>query len=90
MSRPHWAGQSSPQIPIANIHGKASVYKKIVYRLYIDQNQVALYEDICGNMFSTPMQPYGQNPINLALNVYESQGGRAFEYLDDWEKFIPR
>ena len=86
MSRPHWAGQSSPQIPIANIHGKASVYKKIVYRLYIDQNQVALYEDICGNMFSTPMQPYGQNPINLALNVYESQGGRAFEYLDDWGK----
>ena len=82
-SRAQGEGQMSPKIPIASIHGKAVVYRKIVYRLYIDQNQMALYEDDDGNLFSTPMSPYGYLPTTVALNIYESQGGRAFEYLDD-------
>ena len=37
-------------------------------------------------MFSVPLQLYGYHPLEVTLNVYESQGGRAFEYIDDWGK----
>ena len=45
-----------------------------------------MYEDAHGNLFSVPLQLYGYNPLEVTLNVYESQGGRALEYIDDWGK----
>ena len=85
-SKSYWERQPSPHIPIANIHGKASVHRAIIYRLYIDQNELTMYEDAQGNMFSTPLLPHWHYFSTVALNIYESQGGRVFEYLDDWGK----
>ena len=86
-SKPQLQRQPNPQIPIASVQGKAIVSRTLVYRLYTDdQSNIALYEDAHGNLFSVPLQLYGYNPLEVTLNVYESQGGRAFEYIDDWGK----
>ena len=90
MSRPRMQGQSSSHIPIAKVEGKAIVSRILVYRLYTDSNHIALYEDSHGRLFTIPMQPNEYNPMEVTLNVYESQGGRSFEYLDDWGKVFSR
>ena len=66
------------------MQGKAIVSRTLVYRLYTNQSNIALYEDAHGNLFSVPLKLYEYNPLEVTLNVYESQGGRAFEYIDDW------
>ena len=84
MSRPQMQRQPSPCILVAKVQGKAIVSRMLVYRLYIDQSSIALYEDAHGNLFTVPIQLYGYNPIEVTLNVYESEGGRTLEYIDDW------
>ncbi|MCO5546848.1 hypothetical protein L7F22_000285 [Adiantum nelumboides] len=83
-SRSPMMRKPSPQIPIASVQGKAIVSKMFVYRLYTDQSSIALYEDAHGNLFTVPLQLYGYHPMEVTLNVYESQGGRTGEYIDNW------
>ncbi|WP_286497689.1 hypothetical protein, partial [Escherichia coli] len=52
--------------------------------IYNEQNVIALYEDSQQNLYRTLLQPNGFYPPTMTMNVYESQGGSAFEYIDDW------
>ena len=80
----------SPQLRKASVQGKTILSRIPVSRVYNHQNNKILYEDMHGDLFTTSTLPYGHYPEEINLNVYESQGGRTFEYLDDWGSIYAR
>ena len=46
---------------------------------------MVLYEDAQRDLYKTVMLPNGYYPAAVTMNVYESQGGQSFEYIDDWD-----
>ena len=53
-------------------------------RVYTDQNVGVLYVDSQQDLYKTAMLPNGYYPAAVTMNVYESHGGRSFEYVDNW------
>ena len=45
---------------------------------------VILYEDSQQDLYKTAMLPSGYYPTKVTIKVHESQGGRSFEYVNDW------
>ncbi|MCO5546850.1 hypothetical protein L7F22_000287 [Adiantum nelumboides] len=80
---PYLPGHLSPR-PIASTYGKAILTSLPVTRVYNDQNTSVLYENAQKDLYVMPLLPNGFYPPTVAMNVYESQGGRSFEYIDDW------
>ncbi|MCO5588037.1 hypothetical protein L7F22_041991 [Adiantum nelumboides] len=80
---PYLPGHLSPR-PIAITYGKAILTSMPVTRVYNDQNFSVLYEDAQKDLYVMMLLPNGFYPPTVTMNVYESQGGRSFEYVDDW------
>ncbi|MCO5577323.1 hypothetical protein L7F22_031151 [Adiantum nelumboides] len=80
---PYLQGHLSPR-PIASAYGKAILTSIPVTRVYNDQNTSVLYEDTQKDLYITALLPNGFYPPSVTMNIYESQGGRSFEYIDDW------
>ena len=45
---------------------------------------VVLYEDSQQDLYKMAMLPNGYYPVAATMNVFESQGGRSFEFVDNW------
>ena len=43
-----------------------------------------MYKDPQHELYKTVQLTSGYYPATAIMNVYESQGGRSFEYVDDW------
>ncbi|MCO5590642.1 hypothetical protein L7F22_044615 [Adiantum nelumboides] len=80
---PFLPSQLSPR-PIASTYGKAILTSIPVTRVYNDQNTSVLYEDTQKDLYMTSLLPNGFFPPTVTMNIYELQGGRSFEYIDDW------
>ena len=53
-------------------------------RVFTDQAVDILYEDPQQELYKTVQQTNGYYPATAIMNVYELEGGRSFEYADDW------
>ncbi|MCO5581467.1 hypothetical protein L7F22_035352 [Adiantum nelumboides] len=80
---PFLLSQISPRL-VASTYGKAILTNIPVTRVYNDQNTSVLYEDSQKDLYMTSLLPNGFYPPTVTMNVYESQGGRSFEYINDW------
>ena len=69
---------------IAKTQGKSILTKIPVTRVYNDQNMVVLYEDSQRDLYKMAMLLNGYYLAKVTMNVYESQGGRSFKYIDNW------
>ena len=76
--------QLSNPFLIADTQGKSVLTKIPVTRIYTDQVVDILYEDPQQELYKTVQLTSGYYPATAIMNVYESQGGRSFEYVDDW------
>ena len=75
---------------IADTQGKSVLTKIPVTRVYTNQAVDILYKDPQQDLYKTVKQPNGYYPVTATMNVYELQGGRAFEYVDDWGNFFTK